>query len=123
MTVPLSLAFLFGGRKTSGLWGILKMKIAEGLGYGTKIFPEAVEKKLVDLILGTSLVTWITDVTSDTSGNLTGQLLLPQACHVLCDGTVTAGDLRIIIDIRKRMILESTFMNKKLEMGDALSLV
>jgi len=122
ITIPLSCAILFGGRKSSGVWGILKMKIAEGLGYGTKNSPEIIERKLVDLILGTSLVTWITDVTSDTSGNLTGQLLLPQACHVFCDGTVTAGDLRILIDIRKRMIIESTFMNKKLEMGDALSL-
>jgi len=92
---------------TSGVIGILKMKIVEGLGFGTKNSPEVVEKKLVDLILGTSLVTWITDITCDESGNLTGQLLLPQACHVLCDGTVTAGNLRILIDIRKRTILES----------------
>jgi len=67
-------------------------------------------------------VTWITDVIDDESGNLTAEFLLPQACHVLCDGTVTAGDLRIVIDIRKRTILESTFLDKKLEIGDALSL-
>merc|ERR1719376_1902798 len=67
-------------------------------------------------------MTWITDITFDESGNLTGQLLLPQACRVLCDGTVTAGNLRILIDIRKRTILEFWFLNKKLEMGDALSL-
>jgi len=121
-TVPRRLAALFGGPMTSGVIGILKMKIVEGLGFGTKNSPEVVERKLVDLILGTSLVTWITDITCDESGNLTGQLLLPQACHVLCDGTVTAGNLRILIDIRKRTILESWFLNKKLEMGDALSL-
>jgi len=98
------------------------MKIVERLGLETKNSSKAVERKLVDLILGTSLVTWITDVTCDESGDLTGQLLLPQACHVLCDKTVTAGELRILIDIRNRKILEATFSNKNLELGDALSL-
>jgi len=49
---------------------VLKMKIVERLGLETKNSPEAVESKLVDLILGTSLVTWITDVTCDESGDL-----------------------------------------------------
>jgi len=46
-TVPQLLAGLFGGTKTSGLVGILKMKIMEGFGFATKNTPEVVEKKLV----------------------------------------------------------------------------
>jgi len=69
-TAPLICVILFGGPNTSGIFGVLKMKIVERLGLETKNSPEAVESKLVDLILGTSLVTWITDVTCDESGDL-----------------------------------------------------
>ena len=48
--------------------------------------------------------------------------MIPQAMHVFCNKTVTAGDLKICIDIRKRKILACTFLNKNLEFGDALTL-
>jgi len=122
-TIPLLLGIAFGGPNTSGLFGIVKMKIVERLGRETKNSTELAEKKLVDLILGTTLVTWITVVTSDDHGNLIGQLLIPQATHVNPDATVTAGELRIIVNISKRTILEAFFMNKHLEFGDATALL
>merc|ERR1719285_1271962 len=97
---PLFLVILFGGPNSSGLLGILKMKIVEWLGRETKNSPEVAERKLADLILGTTLITWISEIWGE-SGNLKGHLLIPQATHLLLDKTVTAGDLRIIIDISK----------------------
>jgi len=98
------------------------MKIVEWLGRETKNSPEVAERKLADLILGTTLITWISEIWGE-SGNLKGHLLIPQATHLLLDKTVTAGDLRIIIDISKRKILKATFMDKNLEFGDALALL
>jgi len=122
-TIPLLSGIMFGGPNTSGLIGIVKMKIVERLGRETKNSTELAEKKLVDLILGTTLVTWITVVTSDEHGNLIGQLLIPQATHVNCDVTVTAGELRIFVNISKRTILEASFMDKHLEFGNATALL
>jgi len=122
-SVPLLLAITFGGPNTSGIIGIIKMKIVEWLGWETKNSTEVAEKKLVDTILGTTLVTWITVVTSDEDGNLIGQLLIPQVTHILCDETVTTGDLRILLNISKRKILEASFLDEPLEFGDATALL
>jgi len=121
LTPPVFGLILFGGPKTNGIFGILWMNIVEWLGLFTKNSPDVVERKLVDLILGTSIVTWITDITHNED-EIIGNLLIPQAMHVFCNKTVTAGDFKIRIDIQKGKILACTFLNKNLELGDALTL-
>jgi len=110
---------LFGGSNSSGVYGILKIRILEMFGYGETDSNSKTEIIIINLILNTVLVTCIRDLDND----MFCELFIPSATYFNCDETVTSGDISLKMDLKNKKVIEVTFSGKSLNLKDALILI
>ena len=115
---------LVGGPQQRGLLGMVVMKIKEGFNLVVKKTKEEAEATLFNLVMETSLVTWVKVTTSDDNGaSLKGEFEVPGTFHALPDDNGwESGTFYILLDVSERRVKKASFNGEPLDFSDAITI-
>ena len=113
---------LFGGMIQRGLLGIAILGIMERLGLIKIISDQKAEEKLYNLIMETTLVTWLR-LHEGEDDSLVGVFDVPGTFHAFPGGKHwKSSELYIEVNISRRRVLKTFYDNQSISYPDALTL-
>ena len=98
------------------------MKIRSWLGLVKQDEFEVAEKILCQMILNSSLATWMMKIQKDENQITTARFCIPGVTHIHRDKSVTSGDLNFVLDVTNYLVKSARYNHENISLNDAISL-